>query len=752
MTRLPMSRIMFAASVAGGFSFAALSPAEAQERELPDYLIEGVTVTTTRAPLDRLEVPRSLELITRTDIERTPFEHLADLLKKQAAVDVIEFPGLLAGIGIRGFRPEFSGMNRRTLLLIDGRPAGASNLATFDLANVERVEVLKGPASALYGSSAMGGAVNLVTRRSTGAVNGRVTAGYGSFDTREISGRVGGSLTERLDVDLGARHFDRGSEFRIGDGNVFRRLVGDDGATRIHPDGTTERVGPVGDGVVRDNSTHGYETMHGRIGYALTPALRLNVRGEAFRADGVETPGDLASATPFDGRKDLSRRTGELSLEGTFGSLSPTLRVYRGDEESDFYDLFAEEPFVSFASRMRTSGAQLQAVTEGRGWTLTSGVDLHDAREEGRSFAAGDTPQPPFAPDSRLSSTAGFVEARFSFADERALLTFGSRLDRVTLSLLETPLRPDVRADREAFHTLNPSAGIQYRLGAGLRVRGTVGRAFVAPNATHRAGFAAPTDWTGASTVFLGNPEVRAESSVTVDGGISLDRPRQGVDAEVTFFRTRVRDRITAASAFFPADARPVTDAGVEIASVTTYANASGATMEGVEWSGGYDFGARGGYDRSFRIFAGATHILRAQERIGSALVDAGRFEAAERLDPATVLDALVFGDEREVEIKSVADVTLNYGVEYDDLRRFSARLTGRYVGERLDTDFSDFANITDIRYPPHMTLDLGAGLRLTERFRIDLLASNLTDENYYEVRGFNLPGRSVRLNLSVDF
>jgi outer membrane receptor protein involved in Fe transport len=111
-----------------------------------------------------------------------------------------------------------------------------------------------------------------------------------------------------------------------------------------------------------------------------------------------------------------------------------------------------------------------------------------------------------------------------------------------------------------------------------------------------------------------------------------------------------------------------------------------------------------------------------------------------------------VLGPQGRRDIRNVAELTITYGAEYDDLRRFSARLTGRYVGERLDVDFSDFSNITDIRYPAFMTLDLATTARLGRTWSATLLVSNLTDENYYEKRGFNLPGRSLRLRLAADF
>ena len=102
------------------------------------------------------ETPQKIEVVTRGDIERSAALDLTDVLKKTATVDVAQFNGVISGIGIRGFRPEPELLNRRSLLLIDGRPAGNTNLATLLLDSVDRIEVQKGPSFALYGTSAVG--------------------------------------------------------------------------------------------------------------------------------------------------------------------------------------------------------------------------------------------------------------------------------------------------------------------------------------------------------------------------------------------------------------------------------------------------------------------------------------------------------------------------------------------------------------------------------------------------------------------
>src|SRR5690606_12724590 len=171
----------------------------------------------------------------RTDLERTPARELAGVLKRTTPIDIIEFPGLLSGVSVRGFRPQYSGLNPRTLILVDGRPAGTTNLATLDLTDVERVEVLKGPASALYGSSAMGGVVNVVTRQSRGPLQGHLEGGYGSFGSYRGAVTAGGSVSNRLDFDFSATTEGRRGGYHTGGA----RLFGGDEVTKLLADGTT---------------------------------------------------------------------------------------------------------------------------------------------------------------------------------------------------------------------------------------------------------------------------------------------------------------------------------------------------------------------------------------------------------------------------------------------------------------------------------------------------------------------------------
>src|SRR5688572_27224415 len=121
----------------------AAATAMAQSTDtLKTQTLGQVVITATRTEVQRNKIPQSLTVINRKDIEKTGGQDFVDLLKKNASVNVVQYPGLLAGIGIRGFRPQTGGLNQRVLLLVDGRPPGAPHIATINPSDIARIEVL----------------------------------------------------------------------------------------------------------------------------------------------------------------------------------------------------------------------------------------------------------------------------------------------------------------------------------------------------------------------------------------------------------------------------------------------------------------------------------------------------------------------------------------------------------------------------------------------------------------------------------
>jgi vitamin B12 transporter len=297
--------------------------------------LDQVVISATRSAVNIRKVPQSISLVSSKDISLTPSVDFTDLLKKNAAVNVIQYPSLLSGVGIRGFKAQQGDFNQRVLMLIDGRPSGTANLATIHPTDVERIEILKGPASALYGSQAMGGVINVITRKSLGAVRSNVFVEYGSFETLRVGGSSGGSIAKNLDYDLSFNFYNRSKNVKLGKGNLFRDLLDAETALKIYPDFTQAEVDDRrSDGLKREFTRLSYNSANLRLGYKISKNWRVDVKGERFVAENVESPSDLFYQNARPSGKDINKHNGEVSVSGKLANHQLFLRGYITNEDN----------------------------------------------------------------------------------------------------------------------------------------------------------------------------------------------------------------------------------------------------------------------------------------------------------------------------------------------------------------------------------------------------------------------------------
>lgn len=181
-----------ALAVASVFSSAA-SFALASDKDQPTVV---VTATRQASPLN--ELLSDVTVIERDAIEQAGQSTLSELLGRQPGIQFAQNggPGKAASIYMRGTNTG------HTLILIDGMRIGSASLGSpspenLPLSQIERIEILRGPASALYGSDAVGGVIQIFTRSGEqGAPRIDAFAGVGSYATREVSAGVSGGNTQ----------------------------------------------------------------------------------------------------------------------------------------------------------------------------------------------------------------------------------------------------------------------------------------------------------------------------------------------------------------------------------------------------------------------------------------------------------------------------------------------------------------------------------------------------------------------------
>ncbi len=265
---------------------------------------QPIVVTASRTPQPLSSVLGDLSVIDRAAIERSGAASVADLLARQPGVEISRSggPGAATSVFIRGAE------NRHTAVYIDGvrvdsQATGGAQWEQIPLEQIDRIEVLRGPAAAIYGSDAVGGVVQLFTKRGQGAPKPWVSLTAGSYRTAQVQAGISGAA-QGLDYSLSASH----------------------GRSDGFDSRTAAAVGhnPDDDGWRRSSA-------QARLGYQFDPVHRIDASLLASRLkaqyDGF-TPG-------FDDWGRHSLRSGSLSWQGRWTDHSTT-RLQIGQTESSY--------------------------------------------------------------------------------------------------------------------------------------------------------------------------------------------------------------------------------------------------------------------------------------------------------------------------------------------------------------------------------------------------------------------------------
>jgi outer membrane cobalamin receptor len=471
---------------------------------------ESVVVSASQVEVPLTQVTSSVTVIDRAEIETRQLHSVADALRTVPGLTVAATggAGTTTGVFPRG------GESNYTLVVIDGVPAnsfgGDFDFGHLSTANVDRIEVVRGPQSALFGSNAIGAVVRITSRRG-GPPSGGVDLEAGQLGTSRVSASTAGSHQA---FEWGAS-FDRLET----DGRSGERL--DNGLT-VANDDYTRRAG---------NASAGWR----RGGAWVRGDLHHAVDERGFPGPFGSNPIDAYGGIDLESRGDNRRTIGGVAF---FTPLSERVRL-RGQTGVNRYDSDFASPFGASEafSRRWNGGAQLD-VALGHGLDLSSGVEVQRERA-GSTYITGATAQQ--VPVERL--VAGyFAEGRWS-SNERLFVTAGVRVDDIRRDRLEeSPDRfsPRPVLPEDTIVSANPrlagawivrSAGADY-----TKIRGAFGTGIRPPD--------------GFELAFTDNPGLRPERSKSAEGGVEHAFAGGHALAEATVFTNRYDDLIVAVGSF----------------------------------------------------------------------------------------------------------------------------------------------------------------------------------------------------------
>ena len=467
----------------------------------PPAVHEEIVVTANRYEQDSFSTPEPLSVISAEQIERTRPDKVVDMLKQLASVDV-QGEGPFRGL------PIIRGMSsNRVLILVDGQRLNNARESTqfagiqpglVDLGQVERIEVLRGPSSVLYGSDAIGGVVNIITKRQPFggqfAMNGAVNAEYGSA-ARSTRGRldVNGS-GEKSTFHLGVTAFEAknyqspngevpnsGMRQRALEGNV-RLLLSDTGVLRLDVQSTQ----------TRDVGFPGYDPKTSGVDIAF-PRFDRNKFGATWE-QGPWSVFDTLTVSAYV-QKVLKEARRNIQMGPTFYSNNFT------------------------RSDIDTWGVNAQSTARFGAHTMIVGTDvyqdtLHDETTASNPYSNNNHVA---VPDSKQRGIGVFAQDAIALSP-RLSLSVGARGDRLTFVSDSDSRYTGTPFDvRETAFSGNTS--LLYQATSNVILTALVGRGYRAPNIQERAFFGLASDGT---TYIQQNPNLNSEVSLNSEIGFKV--------------------------------------------------------------------------------------------------------------------------------------------------------------------------------------------------------------------------------------
>jgi iron complex outermembrane receptor protein len=500
-----------------------------------------VVVTGTRSAEEVVKIPANITVITADDIRSTNAKTAADLLRREEGVVVRDLlgNGKTAQVDLRGFG-ESAASN--TLVLVDGRRVNEIDLSGTDWAQIpieqiERIEVLRGPASVLYGDNAAAGVVNIITK----TPSQRPTAGggvtLGSYDRYRADAHAGGGLGKAAL-------------------SIFGSIEDTDG--------------------YRDNNDYRARDIGGKIVLDATERFRVSLSG-SYHDDDFGLPGALTKAQLNDDRKQSVNPGDKGSTEDYFvkagfdwdlmkyGQLVTDLSYRDRSGDSKFPD--ASFPFKNEFTT-ETLGFTPRYVWQGdlfgRGNKLVAGVDLYRVSQDNQSYSGFFSPLPssPTGLSDVDRGSAGLYLNNEFYVRKDLLLTLGARHEYVKYDLdvrdkSAFPLAPLDESDSDSENAFQ--AGLTYLYAQNSSVFARAGRSFRFPLVDELVVY----DFTTGQIRV--NPDLKPQTGIHYELGVRhAFAPR--LRGNLTLFRAEIEDEIFFNRPVFTNENHPETlRQGVEI-------------------------------------------------------------------------------------------------------------------------------------------------------------------------------------------
>lgn len=756
-SHLPLSALCVAVALAcldiGTAHAQTGSPAAAAHAALPEVVVSG-----SRQEQAADDLPLSYDVINASTLSNQQSRTLREALQDLPNASVKRSPARFSvggttasagrdgnvGINIRGLG------GNRVLLMTDGvrMPRSyAYRTTTFDreylsLELLKRIEVVRGPASALYGSDGMAGLVNFITHEPADflvskegdapkTLGGRVAAGWSGDDNgHTLAGTVAGKTNDRLQWMLTATTRGAHAVDNLGTND-------EPNTNRTRPNPQDDRDNAVlGKIVLRPHSTQRhvftFEHVEKKSDVDLLSSRNpLPLRG---------TPAQIAGAI-VDEYSSRSMERDRLTWDARFGlgaDWADHVRTVIAFQDAQSRQVGTSVRNTlplrvrdnSYAERTWQAGLQADKIVRSGGWSHKITYGLDHVRSDITNLYTGLAPLPPEVfplkrfPDTRETTSALYVQDESVHGNWS--LTPGLRYDHFALDVTsQAGFYPPAKQPGQSLSgsALSPKIGVLYRATPQWSLFGQYSAGFRAPDASQINGY---YENMAEQVIIIPNPDLKPEKSRGFEVGVRgrLDRLSLDVAAFTSNYSNLIMDTVLIRGTGTAADPR-----------IFQTINTERARIHGFEVKGQYDWG---------RV-------------AGGRLATPFSYGTARGVNRATGMP-----------INSVDPAQLALGLKYDTVA-WGLRLDMRHHAAKTAKDIDSASSVklpnTQFTIPSATTLDVSMQWRLRKDLRLNLAVHNLTNRKYWiwpDVYGlaassttndaYTQPGRSGHVSLVMDF
>jgi vitamin B12 transporter len=513
-------------------SFFTMSPVMAQQAPEPAKaqapaaqspgILPEVVVTATGRPEEVTKIAGTIQVIDGDKISKSAAKSITDLLAENAVGFMSEWTAGQTLLNIRGGATEGQGRDFKSevLILINGHRAGTANISKLSVADVERIEIVRGPSSVVYGSANMGGVVNIILKTGRTAPGTLIEAATGSWNLTQGKAQTGGEYkgfdwylgaagSNRLNYQVGGGAYEANTAFtREGGTGAFGWQIDADNRLDM-----TIRTDGVYDTGFRGSSSNifAFDTRYNNSIDASYSGKTPDDRGHLFLqgyviedVDALNNPAPFSNLSGLTARTTLDYNRRQLNIEGF--RTQPRYKIIPSNELLVGVDW--ERSWIT-STRARAGGS---AVTQ---------LSPQDNNETDQVWAF-------------------YAEDAQTLFDIWTILA-GVRQTYGTTTLLQTPYAPTLVLGSNSYQVTTYSAGTTLKITDWLSARAGASTGFRAPTATE---LGSNFTVTPIGTTIFGNPNLSPETSQQVEIGGTITTKNARLD--LALFQNVISNRISA--------------------------------------------------------------------------------------------------------------------------------------------------------------------------------------------------------------